>query len=117
MSTQKVLIGLLCVEAIALLALVGFNKLVQKHDCLIESQVTDIVEVRAKSVIWKSHEIIFQTGKNVELGDVFCVVFNGNDDFRLSEQIYVNPAIQNPLILSEKLEFLRASIKQEAEYD
>ncbi len=111
MSTQKVLIGLSCVVGLALLALVGFNKLVPKHDCLLESQVTDIVEVRTKTVIWKSHEIIFQTDKNVELGDVFCVVFNGNDDFRLSEQIYVNPAVQNPLVLSEKLEILRASIK------
>lgn len=110
MSIQNSLVGLVCVVGIAVISLVAFNASIPEHDCLLESKVTEIVQTRSKSIIWKSHELIFETGRNVKLGDVVCLIFNGNDDFRLSEQIYVNPAVQNPSVLTEKLEGYRASI-------
>lgn len=63
MSMKNGLIGLSCVMSITVVALVAFNKLLPEHDCLFESQVTEIVEVRTKSVIWKSNELILQTSE------------------------------------------------------
>ena len=111
MDKKNVLIGLVGTAAIALATLFTLDTFMPKHDCLLESNVTEIVEVRSKNIIYKSNNIVFETGQNVKLGDKVCLIFNGNDDFRLSKQIYINHSIQNPSVLADKLKSFRVSIK------